>query len=155
MTGIIVKCISLFFAGLLAGAEFLVCYGLRGPLNMLEDHPQIGFRQALIRRLRVVVPSLFLPTVALSIAACAMDRAEPSFALRCVALLALAIWSTATFLGTVPINKDALEWKPEAPPGHWRSSIRRWEALDLARCWAAVAAFGALVPAYAAGMSGG
>jgi hypothetical protein len=133
MTRDIVECLNLFGAGLLAGAEFLVCYGLRGPLNVLEDDPQIRFRQALIRRLRVVVPSLFLPTVASSIAVCAMDRPEPSFGIRCVALLALAIWTMATFLGTVPINKDALEWKPEAPPGHWKSSIRRWEALDLAR----------------------
>lgn len=43
-------------AGLLAGEEFAVCYGLRSSFASLDERSHIRLRQALIRRLRVLVP---------------------------------------------------------------------------------------------------
>src|SRR2546430_12910598 len=61
--GDVVGMVSVFFAGLLAGEEFVIRYGVRGPLASLEDGPHILFRQALIRHLRVLVPSIYLATL--------------------------------------------------------------------------------------------
>jgi hypothetical protein len=48
--------VNLLCAGILAGEEFVVRYGIRGPIASIHPEPQIQLRQALIRRLRVLVP---------------------------------------------------------------------------------------------------
>jgi Domain of unknown function (DUF1772) len=137
--------VSLFFAGLLAGEEVVVRFGVRGPLGAMDPQPQILFRQRLIRTLRLLVPGIFLPTAVLAIIVTVMHGDVA----RMVALAALLVWALVTFLGTVPINKAALEWRPDAPPANWRVLTRRWELLDTVRCWAAVIAFALLLAALA------
>jgi hypothetical protein len=51
--------VNLFCAGVLAGEEVVICYGVRGPVASLDPQPGILLRQALIRRLRVLVPAIF------------------------------------------------------------------------------------------------
>ena len=41
--------------------------------------------------------------------------------------LAVLVWTVTTFLGTVPINKATLTWRPDAPPTQWRAVVSRWE----------------------------
>ena len=53
---------NLFCAGILAGVEFVVCFGVRTPLRVLDVLPQIQVRQALIRVMRLVVPPVFVLT---------------------------------------------------------------------------------------------
>jgi hypothetical protein len=130
--------VGLFFAGLLAGEEVVVRFGVRGPLGALATEPQIRLRQGLIRNLRLLVPGIFLPTAALGIVVTSLHGNGA----RAAAVAALLAWALVTFLGAVPINKAALEWRPEAPPPEWASLTRRWELLDTVRCWAAVVAFG-------------
>ena len=43
---VILEVANLFFAGLLSGAEYVVRYGVRVPLNVLDVQPQLQFRQA-------------------------------------------------------------------------------------------------------------
>ena len=69
--------------------------------------------------------------------------------LRCMGLLAVLVWTVTTFLGTVPINKATLPWRPDAPPKDWRAVVRRWERLDKVRFWAAVMAFAFFLAAVA------
>jgi len=76
---------NLLCAGMLAGEEFVIRYGVRAPVASLDPQPEIQLRQALIRRLRVLVP--------------------------------------------------------------WRAMINRWQRLDPARTWVAVAAFGLFLAA--------
>jgi hypothetical protein len=64
-------------------------------------------------------------------------------------LLAVLVWTVTTFLGTVPINKATLPWRPDAPPKDWRAVVRRWERLDKVRFWAAVMAFAFFLAAVA------
>jgi hypothetical protein len=54
-----------------------------------------------------------------------------------------------TLTGTVPINAAILEWAATAPPANWRALVRRWEQLDTARSWAAIAAFALFLTALA------
>lgn len=132
---------ALFFAGLLAGAEVVVRFGVRGPLAALPDEAHIRMRQGLIRTLRVLVPALFLPALVLSVAALIAGATVANG----VAAAALLGWAATTFLGTVPINSAAIDWSPTAPPDDWRAVIARWERLDSVRCAAAVIAFIALL----------
>jgi hypothetical protein len=134
---------ALFFLGLLAGIEVLVMFGLRGPLKVLAAEPQIVLRQALVRRLRLVVPLVAMTAFALSVATAIGDDTMPHlYGLGC-----MAIWLAATLFGTVPINKALLGWKADAPPAHWHARIRLWEHLDTVRMLTAVGAFGLFLAA--------
>jgi hypothetical protein len=55
------RIINLLFAGILAGMEIAIHYGLHAPIKVLSDQSQLQLRQALVRRLRVLVPAFFLP----------------------------------------------------------------------------------------------
>jgi uncharacterized membrane protein len=136
---------SVLFAGLLAGEEFVIRYGVRGPLASLDDQPHILLRQALIRPLRVLVPSLYVATLFSAAAATALDGIGSGLALRCIGLAALLVWIAVTLGGTVPINAAVLDWNATAPPADWRARIDRWEQLDTVRTWAAMIAFASLL----------
>lgn len=133
--------VNLFFAGVLAGVELVVRYGLRGPIESLDDATHIRLRQALVLVLRILVPALFFPALGTGIAAAVLgDDGFSALALRCGGILALVIWLAVTFGGTVPINSAALTWQPESPPDGWRALIDRWERLAAVRTWMALLA---------------
>jgi hypothetical protein len=139
--------VSLFFAGVLAGEEFVICYGVRTVVAVLDQQPQIQLLHALIRKLCALVPAIFTLTALSGAAAMSLDGTAAGFRLRCFAALGLLIWVVTTLLGSAPINKDTLTWRPDAPPDHWRVLVSRWERFDIARCWAAVFSFAFLVAA--------
>ena len=136
---------SVLFAGLLAGEEFVIRYGVRGPLASLDVQPHILLRQALIRPLRVLVPSIYVATLTSAVAATALDGIGSGLALRCIGLAALLVWIAVTLGGTVPINAAVLDWNADAPPADWRARIDRWEQLNTVRTWAAVIALASLL----------
>ena len=107
---IILDFINLFFAGMLAGIEFVIHYGLRGPSEALDDHAQLQLRKALVMRLRVLVPAFFAPTAVLGIALTVLNANTPGFEFRCAAVLAVCIWILIRVVGTVPINSATAEW---------------------------------------------
>src|ERR1043165_2484191 len=96
--------VTLFFAGMLAGIEFVIHYGLRGPSELLDEHAQLQLRQALVLRLRVLVPAFFAPTAVFGIIATLLNSGIPGLVFRCAAVLALCIWAAIRVVGTVPIN---------------------------------------------------
>lgn len=93
--------VTLFFAGILAGIEIVIHYGLRAPAEVLGEPSQIQLRQALILRLRVLVPAFFVPTTVSGIAVTVLDGAAPGFGFRCAALFAMLIWILIRVIGTV------------------------------------------------------
>jgi hypothetical protein len=140
---------NLFFAGILAGMEIAIHYGVGAPPATLDDRSQILFRQGLIRRLRVLVPAFFLPSVFSAIAITVLDRCAPGFWLRCAALLALLLWIVARVIVTVPMNSATLTWDADAPPPNWKALIERTEGFHITGVWAALAAFVCLLSAVA------
>jgi uncharacterized membrane protein len=138
---VVIGFLNLFLAGLLAGEEFTIRFGVREPLASLEDIPHIRFRQALIYRLRVLVPAIFGLTILSGLAALILSPGEAGFVFRGLAVLILVGFILLTMFGTVPINAAALEWNPVSPPANWQALIKRWEMLDNIRCGAAVLAF--------------
>ena len=117
------------------------------PSPSLDPQPEIRLRQALIRRLRVLVPAIFGLAFFSGIAVTLLEGFGPGFGFRCAGLLALVAFISITLGGTVPINKATLTWEAAAPPEGWRAMINRWERLDTARTWATVAAFGLFLAA--------
>jgi hypothetical protein len=51
---------AIIVPGFAAGEEFIVRWGLQPAMNKLPDYPHLLARQALIRRLKIVVPFLML-----------------------------------------------------------------------------------------------
>ncbi|ADJ46152.1 hypothetical protein AMES_4327 [Amycolatopsis mediterranei S699] len=131
---------GLFVIGVLAGEELIVRYGLHPALSRLDDHPHLLARQALVRRLRVVVPIVMLPAAALA-AAVLVVVTGPGLALRWATVLAMVTFLLLSFLGTVPINIKVGGWRADAPPPGWQAVIARWARLDILRSAAATAAF--------------
>jgi uncharacterized membrane protein len=141
--------VSLFFSGILAGEEFVIYYGVRSPLAGLEDRPQTLLRQALIRRLRVLVPAVFVSTVLSGVAVTALDGFGPGYVFRFAGVLALLAWAQVTLPGTAPINSAILNWDPSALPQNWRKIVSRWERFASVRPWTAMAAFAMFLTAVA------
>jgi uncharacterized membrane protein len=149
MNPIVPEFVNLFCSGLLAGIEFIVFFGVRTSLQVLSAEPQIQIRQALIMRLRVVVPAVFVLMAITGITVVVLRGTAPGFLCRCAGMLAVLTWALVTFAGTVPINEALLTWRPDALPETWRAVIKRWERLDMIRTWAALTAFACLLVAVA------
>lgn len=133
--------LALVLAGLLAGEEFIVRWGVAPALRTLPDPAHLRVRIALVRRLRVVVPVLIVPTVLTTAAVAVLAAPGP---LAWAALGMVLVFVACSALGTVPINMQVIDWDPDDPPGSWRATVARWEALDVVRSSTAIAAFALL-----------
>jgi len=122
---VILEFIKLFCSGMVAGSLFVILYGVRTPISLLDNASQIQVRQALIRRLRVVKPATILPTVLSGIAVAILDWSGPGFIFRWAGVLSLLACLLLTLLGTAPINKAAHTWQPNTPPQTWRIQVSR------------------------------
>jgi uncharacterized membrane protein len=141
--------LAAFGAGLLAGIEVAVRFGVRGPLAALDQQPHLRMRQGLIRTLRLLVPSVFVPTLLLGAVATILAGTATGAVFRWLAVAALLVWTATTFAGTVPINQAVAEWDPAMPPQDWRAVIKRWQTLDTVRTWAALLASASFLTAIA------
>jgi hypothetical protein len=133
--------INLFFAGILAGMEIVIHYGLRKPTEVLSDQSQLQLRQALILKLRVLVPAFFVPMALSGIAVVVLDGTAAGLWLRCVALLAMLVWGVIRIIGTVPINSATLTWELAVPPADWKAQVARAERFHDIGVWAVVLSF--------------
>jgi hypothetical protein len=141
MVQIVIGIVGLFLAGLLAGEEFIVRYGVQPALASLDDRAHIAGRIALVKRLKVVVPVLMVPTVAVAIVVVAIGGSGPGFVFRWLGMAALAAFLLFSFLGTVPINIGVNDWNVDAPPSDWKAVVRRWQLIDVFRSSTAILAF--------------
>jgi hypothetical protein len=136
-----IELLGIFFVGLLAGFEVAVHYGIGASPSALTESAQIILRQAMVRRLRVLAPALFVPSLLLAIMIAVNERNEPQSWLRYVAVSMLLVWTIIRIVRTVPVNMATLEWNPEIPPSEWRSLVQRTERFHVVAAWAAVIAF--------------
>jgi len=141
--------VNVFFAGMLAGIEFVIHYGLRAPAEVLDDQSQLQLRQALVLRLRVLVPAFFVPAAVLGIALMVFNSAAPGFGFRCAGVAALLTWIVIRVIGTVPINSATLTWQLSAPPRDWKAQVNHAERFHIVGVWAAVLAFACFLTAVA------
>jgi hypothetical protein len=141
--------VNVFFVGMLAGIEFVIHYGLRSPAETLDDHAQLQLRQALVLKLRVLVPAFFVPVAVSGIAITVLDGSAPGFWYRCAGLVAVLIWILIRVIGTVPINSATLAWQLSAPPTNWKAQVNQAERFHIVGVWAAVLAFAFFLTAVA------
>ncbi len=149
MVGLVLEALAVLFAGVLAGEEFIVRYGVQPALTALPDLPHLLARKALVARMRIVVPVLMVPTVLLAIAAVAVGGAGAGLGFRVAGLVALVAFVLFSFLGTVPINIRVHEWDAEHPPADWKKIVARWQFIDVFRSAAALLGFVCLLVALA------
>ena len=141
--------VNVFFAGMLAGIEFVIHYGLRTPAEVLDERSQLQLRQAMVLRLRVLVPAFFVPTAISGIALTVLNSATPGFEFRCAAVVALLAWIAIRVIGTVPINSATVAWQLNAPPRNWKALVNHAERFHIVGVWAAVLAFAFFLTAVA------
>ena len=146
---IVVDFVNLFFAGMLSGIEFVIHYGLRGATQALGDEAQVRLRQALVLRLRVLVPAFFVPTVLSGIAVTVLNPAAAGWWVRGAGLAAMLIWILLRVIGTVPINSATLTWQPSAPPKNWKVLVTHAERFHIVGVWAVIMAFACFLTALA------
>lgn len=72
----VLEIVQLVLVGLLAGEELVVRYGLQPAMDALPDDAHVRARIAMVRRLKVVVPLLMLPTVLASAALVVVGGAD-------------------------------------------------------------------------------
>ncbi len=132
---------NVFFAGLLAGAEVVIHYGTAIPYYLLAESAQIQVRQAMVRRLRVLVPILFLPTLLTTGMLAAMYKITGQIVLQGASLGCLLVWISVRVFATVRINSATVEWDATAPPAGWKELVARAERFHILGVWAAVCAF--------------
>jgi hypothetical protein len=132
---------NLFFAGMLSGIETVVHYGVRKPIEKLEEKPQIELRQALILRLRWLVPAFFVPTALTSIAVAILEHSSRGEVFRYLGLFVIVVWVVVRIVGTVRINSATLEWKADVPPKDWRTQVVNAERFHIVGTWAAIMTF--------------
>ncbi|MGA1836266.1 hypothetical protein VD659_04965 [Herbiconiux sp. 11R-BC] len=150
----ILGAVGVLLAGLLAGIEFVVRYGVQPSLTALDDRAHLAARQSLVRRLRILVPAVMVPTVLLAVAVLVASASasagagtpgdaagSPALAFRIATVAALAAFLAFAFLGTVPINIQVDSWNLDAPPADWKAVVRRWQRIDVFRSSAALLAF--------------
>jgi uncharacterized membrane protein len=135
------QAVGLLLVGLLAGEELVVRYGLHPALSALPDRAHLQARQALVRRLRVLVPIIMIPTVLVGVAVLVASGAGHGLAFRWAGVVALAAFVLFSFLGTVPINIAVNDWDVDDPPRNWLAVVDRWMRIDTFRSSAAILAF--------------
>ena len=132
---------NVFFAGMLAGTEFIIHYGVHDPSEQLDSHAALVFRKALVLKLRVLVPALFAPTALLGIGLTLTNISAPGFVFRCTGVVALFVWIAIRVVGTVPINSATVDWPIDAPPADWQAQVQRAERFHIIGVWAGVLSF--------------
>ncbi len=141
----ILEFFTLLFSGVLAGEELVVRWGVQPALNALDDYSHLRARQSLVRRLRVLVPAVMIPTVLLSIAVLIFGGSGAGVGFRWAGVIALVALMVISFAGTVPINITVNDWDPDRPPADWKRLVHRWETIDVFRSSAALLGFVFLV----------
>src|SRR2546427_160879 len=89
--------VNLFFNGMLAGEELAGYYGVRIPVASLEERPQTLLRQALIRRLRLLVPGIYMPTLVSAVVVTVFGGSDLGAGFRVTGVLSFLILAFVTF----------------------------------------------------------
>ncbi len=141
--------LGLFLAGILAGMELVVRYGIHPALMRLGDRAHLQARHEVVRIVRVMVPAVLLPSVLVGVAVAILSGPGAGSAWRWAAVGAYAAYLLVVFLGTVPINDRFYTWDAANPPAGWQDVIRRWALIDIVRSSLAVLAFALFLVAVA------
>jgi hypothetical protein len=133
--------LNLLCAGILAGIEIAIHYALHSASEQLAERPQIQLRQALILRLRWLVPAFFLPTTITAVAVIILKHSSTVIILHLLGIACIVIWILVRIIATVRINAATLEWNINAPPTNWKAKITHAERFHIIGTWAAIMIF--------------
>ena len=115
MDRVVLEVVNLFCTGIFAGMEFIVCFGVRDPQcsGRTAAHPGTSSTDKEI----ACTGARCVCAKAISVVGVAVvEGTARGSVCRCAGVLAVVIWTLATFHGTVPINVAVLTWRPDAHP---------------------------------------
>ena len=143
-----VRFLSVFFAGLVAGATLCVLLIERTLPDSASFY--VLYKQRMIQALTVPLPLLAaLAGVAVLVDAYGLWRAPDAsrigLALALAGFALVAVGGILTKAGHFPINDQIASWDPASPPASWAALQAKWASLHLMRTLASVAAFAALI----------
>ncbi len=141
--------VNVFFAGLLAGIETVIHYSVSTSAEVLDERSQLQLRQALVMKLRVLVPAIFVPTAVTGIVVTILDGAAPGLWFRVLGVLTLLIWILIRIVGTVPINSATMDWSLDAPPKNWQALVKHAERFHIVGVWSVIMTFALFLTAVA------
>ena len=140
----VLQAAGVILAGILAGEEFIVRYGVQPALGNLDDRTHVAARVALVRILGIVVPVLWVSTAAVAAVVLITSGGQNGAGWRWAGLAVLTVFML------VPINVKVVDWQPNQPPAGWRAVVHRWQRRDTLRTTGAIVAFACFVIALAA-----
>jgi len=141
MQATFLQAVVVFLAGILAGEEFIVRYGIHPALRNLDDRAHVNARIALVLILRFVVPSVMIPTLLAVVAMLVFDGDGAGATFRWAGAAAFGAYLLISFLVTGPLNAKVEKWQADNPPANWKDVVRRWQRIDVLRSTAAIFAF--------------
>ena len=113
-----IRFLNLFLAALAVGTMFGVCL-VFNPTG-LDGTSYVTLQQQGIRQLNVVMPILGAVTIAMTLAAAVMARADTTLlALFVATALAFLLAGLITRFLNQPINAIVIQWPPSSPPPAW------------------------------------
>lgn len=134
MLAMTISFLNLFLASLVVGGMFGVWLFLNP--KGLDGQRYVVLHQQGIRTMNVAMPALGAVTIALTVAAAFVARADSErLALIVGAAIALVAVAAITRFGNQRINSVVTTWSTAAPPPEWtrlRDTWRRWHIVRLA-----------------------
>ncbi len=85
-------------------------------MSTLSDEAHLELRKALILRLRVLVPAVFVPAALCGLTATLVSGLGSGALFRAIGVFGIATWVAGRVVGTVPVNRRTLTWATKSPP---------------------------------------
>ena len=131
---------ALFFAGLVAGAAFVIWIEYNPAGQSAANYTES--MQHAIRVFTVPLPSIVVLSVLFSgVSSVLAWRERRIFYLLAAGCLCMTVVALVTAFGNIPINNQIKAWVPASPPSNWSELAAVWWRLQSIRT---IAAFGGL-----------
>lgn len=134
--------VNLILVSVFVGTEFAVSFFVHPVLRNLPQPVHIASVQVLGRILGKVMP-IWIPLIivsALPVLYFIGSANSTAFWLTVAGTICIVLMLAISLFGNVPINKQVIDWNPQAPPDNWLELRNRWDNLHRVRVALDVAA---------------
>ena len=138
----LIKVLSLFLTGLIAGTFFYGSFCVLPAFYELPSVSHLSFRTTLMNHNKVIVMALVIIAIPILMMYCWEVRKSKIARILCLFTLIFTIVSlVVTRLGSVPINIEMKKWNPASPPADWLLILDKWDLYNAIRTFTSIAGF--------------
>ncbi len=140
MIKLIIQCMCIILAGLMAGALAVIWLGYNPETFSYDVY--LHLQQASIKALNSLMPLLGLLTILFTLAFAFFQKENKAVFILLLAAAGLLITGgLITKLGNQPINKIVMTWSNEVVPADWEALRNKWWSYHITRLITTVVAF--------------